>query len=108
MFQATATLDVAVPLLRRPQDNVCDSLSTGHLVVSPRLLRTPAPRQRGSWFPLVCQGWVCQPGHGPEYHDVNPPEKSVTISHSSGRDISHYSVQLVPEPPPTVIRRCRR
>ena len=34
-FQATATSDVAVPLLRRAQDNVCDSLSTGHLVVSP-------------------------------------------------------------------------
>lgn len=38
-----------------------------------------------------------QQGNGPEYTVVDPPAKTVTIAHSSGKDISHYSVTLVPE-----------
>lgn len=30
-------------------------------------------------------------GDGPEYFTVDPPVKSLTISHSSGKDVSHYS-----------------
>ena len=47
-------------------------------------------------------------GLGPEFRTVSPPKKSVTISHSSGKDISHYSLSYVavegepePEPEPT-------
>lgn len=39
-------------------------------------------------------------GNGPEYHDVAPPQQSVTFSHSSGKEISHFSVELVDAPPP--------
>jgi hypothetical protein len=40
-------------------------------------------------------------GDGPESHTVNPPAESVTISHSSGKDLSHFSVKLVDKPKPT-------
>ena len=32
---------------------------------------------------------------GPEFYTVSPPAKSVTITHSSGKDISHYSLTFV-------------
>jgi hypothetical protein len=37
-------------------------------------------------------------GNGPEYVTLNPPMASVTISHSSGKDISHYTVTFVDKP----------
>jgi hypothetical protein len=37
-------------------------------------------------------------GLGPEYVNVDPAQKSVTISHSSGKDLSHYSVSYVEDP----------
>lgn len=41
-------------------------------------------------------------GLGPEYYTVDPPAVSVTIEHSSGKDISHYTITLVEiETPPT-------
>lgn len=40
-------------------------------------------------------------GYGPEYVVVNPPAETVTISHSSGKDISHYTVAFVNRPGPT-------
>lgn len=41
-------------------------------------------------------------GLGPEYVTVDPPAASVTITHSSGKDISHYTVTYVEgETPPT-------
>jgi LPXTG-motif cell wall-anchored protein len=40
---------------------------------------------------------------GPEYYLVDPPTNTVTISHSTGRDISHYSFSFekVATTPPT-------
>lgn len=49
-----------------------------------------------------------QQGNGPHYETVDPPRPVVTIFHPSGKDISHFSVRLVPietepteEPTPT-------
>jgi hypothetical protein len=44
-----------------------------------------------------------QQGDGPEYYPVNPPAPTVTISHSSGKAISHYSLTLVQIPTPTEV-----
>lgn len=44
-------------------------------------------------------------GLGPEYVEVDPPAAEVTIEHSSGKDISHYTLVTVkaePTPEPTV------
>jgi hypothetical protein len=40
-------------------------------------------------------------GLGPEFVPVSPPQKTVTISHSSGKDVSHYSLTYVDEEQPT-------
>lgn len=37
-------------------------------------------------------------GDGPEYTPVDPPAESITFYHSSGKDISHFSVALVEVP----------
>lgn len=36
-------------------------------------------------------------GLGPEFVTVDPPQKTVTIAHSSGKDVSHYSLTYVDE-----------
>ena len=38
---------------------------------------------------------------GPEYVTVNPPAATITISHSTGKDVSHFSVTLVPVSTPS-------
>lgn len=40
-------------------------------------------------------------GNGPFYDTVDPPSKSETISHPSGKDISHYTVTYVTVGSPT-------
>ncbi len=44
-------------------------------------------------------------GNGPEYVTVDPPAASVTITHSSGKDISHYVVFYINKPvdPPVTV-----
>jgi hypothetical protein len=42
-----------------------------------------------------------QQGNGPEFVTVDPPQASVTITHSSGKGISHYSYTLVAAPTTT-------
>ena len=39
-------------------------------------------------------------GDGPEVTTLTTPTSSVTISHSSGKNISHYVIYLAPVPPP--------
>jgi hypothetical protein len=51
---------------------------------------------------MLISGWCVKAGSikqgfGPEYHTVNPPAASVVISHSTLKDISHYTVTLVPK-----------
>ncbi len=46
----------------------------------------------------LVSSWCVKAGTEAEVHDVNPPAKTVTIAHSSGKGISHYSVTLVPVP----------
>jgi hypothetical protein len=40
-------------------------------------------------------------GDGPELVVVDPPAATVTISHSSGKDVSHYTIDVVPVPTTT-------
>ena len=34
-----------------------------------------------------------QSGGGPEYIEVDPPQKTITFGHPSGKDVSHYSLK---------------
>lgn len=51
---------------------------------------------------FLVSGWCVKSGTLPEYHDAADghghvlPAKSVTIEHSTGKEVSHYSVSLVP------------
>lgn len=51
---------------------------------------------------FLVSGWCVKSGTDPEYHDAADghghvlPAKTVTIEHSTGKEVSHYSVTLVP------------
>ncbi|HYH72595.1 MAG TPA: hypothetical protein VD764_05215, partial [Nocardioides sp.] len=46
----------------------------------------------------LVSSWCVKAGTTTEVHAVDPPAKTITISHSSGKGISHYSVTLVKAP----------
>jgi hypothetical protein len=48
----------------------------------------------------LVSSWCVKSGTEAEVHDVDPPAKTITIAHSSGKGISHYSVTLVKAPEP--------
>ena len=48
----------------------------------------------------LVSGWCVKAGTTIEVHEVDPPTATVTITHSSGKGVSHYSVVLVKSPEP--------
>lgn len=48
----------------------------------------------------LVSSWCVKSGTEAEVHDLNPPAKTITIAHTSGKGISHYSVTLVKAPEP--------
>jgi hypothetical protein len=83
------------------QESTCPALSTGHLDANDQTSFTvTAPA--GSLISQVCvKAGSDQQGNGPEIINYDPPVASATFSHSSGKEISHYSVLFVPVPTPT-------
>jgi LPXTG-motif cell wall-anchored protein len=82
-------------------EQVCDDLDTGHLSANDETsFEITAPD--GMLIDRVCvkAGSAVQ-GDGPEYTPYDPPVEEVTISHSTDKEISHYSVSYVPKPDPT-------
>lgn len=78
----------------RTLDQVCSGLSSGKIDVSGsyKTITVTAPEGKRISRYCVKAGSINQ-DLGPEYVVVDPTAKSVTISHSSGKDISHYSVE---------------
>lgn len=83
-------------------EGVCEDLDTGHLYPVDTVAELEIFAPEGELISGYCvkAGSIVQ-GDGPEFYAVDPPQQSVTISHKSGKDISHYSVSYVPEPTPT-------
>jgi len=81
---------------------VCTGLSSGKIDVSGSYKTLTITAPEGKLISRYCvkAGSVNQ-DLGPEYVDVNPPSESVVISHSSGKDISHYSIEYVNTPTTT-------
>jgi hypothetical protein len=48
----------------------------------------------------LVSSWCVKAGTEIEVHEVDPPTATITITHSSGKGISHYSVTLVKAPEP--------
>lgn len=89
---------LAAPASATPNhEGVCSDLSTGHIPGAGPSMDISAPE--GKLIAEVCvkAGSVNQ-GNGPEYTPVDPALAEVTITHSSGKDISHYSVRYVDVP----------
>jgi hypothetical protein len=83
------------------QESTCPALSTGHLDADDQTSFTvTAPA--GSLISQVCvKAGSDQQGNGPEIINYDPPVASATFSHTSGKEISHYSVLFVPVPTPS-------
>ena len=85
------------------QQAVCPGLDSGKIDTSgdPASVTVTAPDG------YLISGYCVKAGSdesdaGVEFITVNPPQASVTISHPSGKAVSHYSYSLVPiQTPPT-------
>jgi hypothetical protein len=81
-------------------DQVCPDLDTGHLSAGNQtslVITAPA----GQVIVQVCvKAGSAQQGDGPEFTNFDPGVTQTTISHSSGKEISHYSVKYGPPPGP--------
>jgi hypothetical protein len=78
---------------------VCPDLDTGHLSANDQTSFTfTAPE--GKVIVQICvKAGSAQQGDGPEFIDF-PGVTSATFSHSSGKEISHFSVKFADAPPP--------
>ena len=56
----------------------------------------------GQLISAVCvKAGSAEQGDGPEFFTFDPPQKTVTVSHSTDKEISHYTVTYVPKHPTT-------
>jgi hypothetical protein len=83
-------------------EQVCPEGNSGKIDVSGNNASITVTAPEG----MLISGYCVKAGSaneelGPEFHTVDPPAETVTITHSSGKDISHYSLTFVAETPPT-------
>lgn len=84
-------------------DQVCPEGDSGKIDVSGSNASITVTAPEGKLISGYCvKAGSANQGLGPESYTVDPPAKTVTITHSSGKDISHYSLTFVDEEkPPT-------
>jgi hypothetical protein len=81
---------------------VCPDLDTGKIDPpgEPTSFTFTAPE--GKVIVQICvKAGSGQQEEGPFFIDFDPGVTSATVSHPSGKAISHYSVKFAPAPPPT-------
>ena len=79
-------------------DQVCRGLDSGKIDTKgdPASVTVTAPE--GQLIDGYCvKAGSANQGEGPEYVTLNPPVGTITITHTSGKDVSHYSVSYVGE-----------
>jgi hypothetical protein len=86
-------------------EGVCAALDSGKIDVDGSVKTITVTAPEGYLIDRYCvkAGSINQ-GDGPEYVEVDPAKATVTFGHSTGKDISHYSVSYVkikPSPSPT-------
>ena len=82
-------------------DQVCPDLSTGKINAGGTDATLTITAPEGFLIDSYCvKAGSAQQGEGPEIVQVDPPAASVVISHSSGKDISHYAAHYVKKTPP--------
>lgn len=87
------------PASATPNEGVCTALDSGKIDVSGEYESLTLDAPEGFLIDGYCvkAGSINQ-GLGPEYVEVDPAVAQVTITHSSGKDISHYSLSYTPKP----------
>jgi hypothetical protein len=80
-------------------EQVCPELDSGKFDEPGKKTKVTVSAPDGSLIDGYCvKAGSANQGLGPEFGTVDPPKASVTISHSSGKDISHYSLSYVEDP----------
>ena len=77
-------------------DQVCSGLDSGKIDISGSTGSITVTAPEGKLIDGYCvKAGSVQNGNGPSYHEVNPPQQTITITYPGGKDISHYSVSYV-------------
>jgi hypothetical protein len=91
------TFGVASAASAAPNGNdgkVCENLDTGHIEPGTDASELVITAPEGKLIAEVCvKAGSVKKGNGPVYTEYDPAVESVTISHPSGKDISHYAVR---------------
>ena len=84
-----------------PTGNVCAEYSTGHVTPPTPVKQVTYTAPEGQIILAVCvKAGSAKQGLGPEAVTVPDGATTITFSHSSGKDIGHYSVLLGDAPDP--------
>jgi hypothetical protein len=84
-----------------PEEKVCEGLDSGKIDIDEdvNVAVLTIYAEPGQVITRYCvKAGSIKQGDGPEYVDVIPPASSVEISHSSEKDISHYSFEFEDKP----------
>ena len=96
-YAATADKPASPPG-QEVNDQVCPEGDSGKINVSGSNSSITVSAPEGMLISGYCvKAGSENQGLGPESVTVDPPAKTVTITHSSGKDISHYSLTFVDE-----------
>lgn len=93
---------LTAPAAAQNTDQVCQGLDSGKIDTSgdPGSVTITAPE--GFLIDGYCvKAGSAKQGNGPEYVTLDPPVASITITHSSGKAVSHYSYSLTEVPTTT-------
>ena len=77
--------------------DVCAPLDSGKVDYAPEDSEVTISAPEG----FLISGYCVKAGTTPEYVEVDPPAQTVTIRHSTGKAVSHYSVSYVEVPTTT-------
>lgn len=102
------SLAIGIPAAAFANGQVCKGLDSGKIDVSGEVSSLTLTAPEGTLIDGYCvkAGSANQEDGGPVYVDLLEPVSSVTISHPTGKGISHYSFSTTPivvvEPSPTL------
>jgi hypothetical protein len=85
-------------------EGVCDPLDSGKIDLGGSNVTFEITADPGYLITSYCvKAGSIEQGNGPEIYPVDPPQASVIIKHTTGKEISHYSFtqELIPTPTPT-------
>ncbi|WP_207454626.1 hypothetical protein [Desertivibrio insolitus] len=105
LLAGAAVFNVALPAAATgPGDQVCSGLDSGKIDTTgdPQSVVLKAPE--GQVIVRYCvKAGSAQQGDGPVYVTVDAPANQLTITHPSGKAISHYSFEYAPKPVEPVV-----